>query len=58
MISITPELEARVQESARAAGLSIEAYIESLIREDEEWDEREEPAMEEGHPDLKLSMRQ
>ena len=41
-ITISPELSEQVREKAQAEGLSIEAYVERLIREDEEWAERSE----------------
>jgi hypothetical protein len=34
-ITIDPKLEARIREKAEAEGLSIEAYIERLLRADE-----------------------
>lgn len=37
-ITISSELEAKLRERARAEGVPIETYLESLIREDE-WDE-------------------
>jgi predicted transcriptional regulator len=46
-ITIAPELEGLVQERAHAAGLSVEAYVESLIREDFDWAECSEPELEE-----------
>ncbi len=46
-LSISPELEIQLRNKARAEGISIEAYVERLIREDEEWDEQSEPALDE-----------
>jgi predicted transcriptional regulator len=39
-ITISPETEKRLCERAREEVMSIEAYVEMLIREDEEWAER------------------
>ena len=36
-ITISPEAERRLRERAQAEGMSVEAYIEQLIREDEDW---------------------
>jgi predicted transcriptional regulator len=36
-ITIAPQLEAHVRDKARAEGVTVETYIEQLIREDEEW---------------------
>ena len=36
-ITISAETAQRLQEKALAEGLSIEAYVEQLVREDEEW---------------------
>ena len=35
----------QLREKAKADGISIEAYLERLIREDEEWGERTERAL-------------
>jgi hypothetical protein len=35
-ISIQPALEARLRERAEAEGLSLEAYVERLVRSDEQ----------------------
>jgi hypothetical protein len=50
-ITITAELEAQVQERARAEGLSVDAYVERLIRE-EEWTEWDERALEASDPEF------
>lgn len=51
-ISITPELERQVQQRAKAEGLSVEAYLERLIREDEAWGEHGERALSESDPEF------
>jgi predicted transcriptional regulator len=51
-INIAPELEGQLQEKARAEGVSVEAYIERLIREDEGWGERSEPLLDENDPEF------
>src|SRR5688572_3933603 len=51
-ITIPPELEARLQENARIRGLSVDAYIEELIREDEDSNRCTEPPLEEDDPEL------
>lgn len=38
-ITISAELEAQMQEKAKAAGSTVEAYLERLIREDAVWTE-------------------
>jgi len=38
-ILISPDLEAQAKQQAKAEGLTTEAYLERLIREDEEWRE-------------------
>jgi predicted transcriptional regulator len=43
-ITISSELVQRARELAQAEGLTVEAYVERLIREDQEWREyAEEP---------------
>ena len=43
-ITISSELVERAREMAQAEGLTVEAYVERLIREDQEWREyAEEP---------------
>ena len=51
-ISIAPELERVVHERADAAGMSVEAYVESLIREDSHWVEGCEPELDERHEEF------
>ena len=41
-ITISPETEERLRQRAQAEGVSIEAYVEQLVREDEEWGELSE----------------
>jgi hypothetical protein len=38
-IAISPEAEERLRKRAQAEGISIEAYVEQLVREDEDWGE-------------------
>jgi predicted transcriptional regulator len=46
-ILLSPELEARARQKANAEGLTMEAYVERLIREDEAWRELpDEPLVE------------
>lgn len=48
-ITISAELEAQMREKAKAEGITIEAYIERLVREDGAWIESmEEPLDETG----------
>jgi hypothetical protein len=51
-ITISAELEAQMKEKAKAEGLTVEAYVERLIREDAAWVESmEEPLDETGAED-------
>lgn len=38
-VTIPRELEAALRHRAEADGLSVDAYVEQLVREDEEWRE-------------------
>ena len=49
-IIISPDLEAEVRHKSQAEGLSVEAYIERLIREDEEWGEQSEEPLDDRDP--------
>ncbi len=51
-ITISPELEAQVRKKAQAEGLSVEAYVARLIREDEDWTEQSERPMNDNDPDF------
>jgi predicted transcriptional regulator len=51
-ITIAPQLEARVRDKARAEGVTVETYIEQLIREDEEWAEESEGPLHENDPEF------
>jgi hypothetical protein len=51
-ITIAPELEEQLRERAAIEGLTIEAYVERLIREDEEWRERVEEPLDESNPEF------
>ncbi len=46
-ITISAELEAQMQEKAKAEGISVEAYVERLIREDAAWAESLEAPLHE-----------
>jgi len=41
-IRISPEAEELLQKRALAEGVSVEAYVEQLVREDEDWGELSE----------------
>ena len=48
-ITISTELETQLRQKATAQGLTVEAYVERLIREDSTWAEiTEEPLQETG----------
>jgi hypothetical protein len=47
-ITIDPKLEARLRERAEAEGLSITAYVERLVREDQAAEEELESLAREG----------
>ena len=47
-ISVHPDLEAKLRQKAEAEGLSIEAYVERLLRSDEQADEEVERLALEG----------
>jgi hypothetical protein len=51
-ITIAPELEELLRERAEAQGLTIEAYVERLIREDSEWYEHIEEPLDETDPEF------
>lgn len=51
-VRIAPELEAEVQEKAKEGGLSVEAYLERLIHEDEGWSESTETPLTEDDPEF------
>lgn len=46
-ILISPDLEAQATQKAQAEGLITEAYVERLIREDEEWRELADETIDE-----------
>ncbi len=53
-LTISPELEEQVRSRARAEGMTMAAYVEQLIREDDSWLEQvqvEEP-LDESDPDF------
>ncbi len=51
-LTVSPELETQLRNKAQAEGVSIEAYVERLIREDEDWDEQSEPPLDENDPEF------
>lgn len=51
-ITIPPELETRVRKRAQAEGLSVEAYIERLLREDEDWAEQTAAPVDDNDPEF------
>lgn len=51
-IRISPEAEELLQKRALAAGVSVEAYVEQLVREDEDWGELSEPPFTSRHPEF------
>ena len=46
-ITISTELESQLQRNADAEGLTVEAYVERLIREDNAWAESIEEVLQE-----------
>jgi hypothetical protein len=53
-VTIAREIEAQAQKRAKAEGLTIEAYLERLIREDAAWNENTEAALDEQDPDYSI----
>jgi hypothetical protein len=51
-ITIPPELEVTVRNKAQSEGLSIEAYVERLIREDEQFIEQSEEPLDDTDPEF------
>ncbi len=51
-ITISNELEAQVRNKAKAEGVSVESYVESLIRGDEEWREQSEEPLDASDPEF------
>jgi hypothetical protein len=51
-IDISAELEAQLQQKANTKGLTIEAYVERLIREDAAWAETTEEPLQETDPEF------
>jgi hypothetical protein len=47
-ISVHPDLEAKLRQKAESEGLSVEAYVERLLRSDEQADEELERLALEG----------
>jgi hypothetical protein len=46
-ITISAELEVQIKEKAKAEGITVEAYVERLIREDGAWVESTEEQLQE-----------
>jgi len=51
-ITISSELVERAREMAQAEGLTVEAYVERLIREDQEWREYAEEPLDATDPEF------
>jgi len=51
-ITISSELEEQALEQAKAEGLTVEAYVEQLIREDKGWKEYAEGPLGAAHPEF------
>jgi hypothetical protein len=51
-ITISSELAEQARQRAQAEGLTVEAYVEQLIREDQEWKEYSEDLMDPDHPEF------
>ena len=51
-ITVSAELEAQLQHKATAEGLTVEAYVERLIGEDNAWAETTEEALQETDPEF------
>ena len=51
-ITISNETEQRLRKRAQAEGLSIEAYVEQLVREDEDWGELSEAPLTRNDPEF------
>jgi predicted transcriptional regulator len=51
-ITIPSELEVAVRNKAEVEGLSIEAYVERLIREDEQFIEQSEEPLDDKDPEF------
>jgi len=51
-ITISAELSAQLQQNATTEGLTVEAYVERLIREDAAWAEITEEPLQETDPEI------
>lgn len=51
-IAISAQLTAQLQQKATAEGLTVEAYVERLIREDAAWAETTEESLQETNPEF------
>jgi predicted transcriptional regulator len=51
-ITISTQLEAQLQQKAAAEGLTVETYVERLIREDAAWAETNEEPLQEIDPEF------
>lgn len=51
-IDISPELQSRLEQKAETEGLSVEAYVEGLIREHEDRTEETEEPLSNADPEF------
>ena len=51
-ITIPQDVENMAREKAAAEGVSVEAYVAQLIREDDEWTEFDAPPLDENDPEF------
>lgn len=51
-ITISTDAEKRLRERAEAEGMSVETYVEQLIREDEDWGHLSDPPITEHGPEF------
>jgi predicted transcriptional regulator len=51
-ITLPPELESLIRDKAQAEGLTVDAYVERLIREDEDWGECRDKPLESTDPEF------
>lgn len=52
IITISRETEERLRQRAQAEGMSIEAYVEQLVGEDEDWGELSEAPLTQHDPEF------
>jgi predicted transcriptional regulator len=51
-IVISPQLEEHLRHVAQAEGVTVEAYIEQLIRDDEAWSRESADTLDESDPEF------